>query len=518
RSDVIGNWPEFPFVGGAPPGQAADGVGEAGRVAGGPGRIEWFNGKPLRRTWRVGEHPDNAIGLKIKRAGPVRNDRKFELVGVDGNAIQPLLEEIGARRRIEREHLLAHRCGQLWVYVVEGEDDVDGLGVEARGDSVEIGEVETQEAAGKREIVAHEVKPAEQVIVVRDQRLALAEADLSDHLGVAGGDDRVAESVENAKVNARAMCEQLLVERHRIGFLAEQVEAERFHPVGGEPQLWTGLRFFVGGLIFSRYRAAHGQLKPEARGAAGASVWHQSLEGAGTRQILRLDDIEGPERDRLRERKPACNVALCLPIGRVEHSALRDGPPVAERRIAKFWLCANENERRGRREIVWRKLVDEVRGEIGELMLELELDSGGEERGALEKSGDHRVGGVADESAKALGDARVVLSEFGRLLAQDRELLVIEPQEFAVHRSEPFEPDLTGVELHFGYELHRNLDRLRLQCGADEKPHPQFAGRHRLVTTRLDRAGEKPWLEVAKRNFDLARDAVRFVLVDRSVR
>ena len=102
--------------------------------------------------------------------------------------------------------------------------------------------------------------------------------------------------------------------------------------------------------------------------------------------------------------------------------------------IAEFGLRAHENEGRRRREIVRRELVDEVRGEIGELVLELELHPGGQERGALEKSGDHRIGGVADKPAEPLGDARIVFSEFGRLLAQDRELLIVELQELAVHR------------------------------------------------------------------------------------
>ena len=70
--------------------------------------------------------------------------------------------------------------------VVEGEDDVDRLGVEARGDGVEIDEVEAKEAARKGEIVAQEVEPAEQLIVVRDEGLALPEADLADHVGAAG--------------------------------------------------------------------------------------------------------------------------------------------------------------------------------------------------------------------------------------------------------------------------------------------------------------------------------------------
>ncbi len=72
------------------------------------------------------------------------------------------------------------------VHVVEGEDDVDRLGVEARGHGVEIGEVEAKKAAGKGEIVAEEIKSAEELVVVRDQGLAFAEADLADHVGAPG--------------------------------------------------------------------------------------------------------------------------------------------------------------------------------------------------------------------------------------------------------------------------------------------------------------------------------------------
>ena len=45
RAGVVGNRPIFPFVSGALPGQAADGVGKAGRVARGPRGIERLDGK-----------------------------------------------------------------------------------------------------------------------------------------------------------------------------------------------------------------------------------------------------------------------------------------------------------------------------------------------------------------------------------------------------------------------------------------------------------------------------------------
>ena len=285
----------------------------------------------------------------------------------------------------------------------------------------------------------------------------------------AAHDDRIAESVEHAKIDARAMREQLLVERDRVGFLAEQVEAQRLHPVGRESQLRAGLRFLVRAARLPPHRASHGKLEPQTCGAADASVRDERLERSGARQIFGLDDIERPERDRLGKRKPARDVALRLAVCRLEHGALRDGPPVAQRRVAEFGLRLNENERRRRREIVRRQLIDQVRGEIGELVLELELDARRQERRALEKPGDHRVGGVADEPSEPLRDARIVFSEFGRLLAQDCEFLIVEPQEFAVHRSEPVDLDLAGVELHLGDELHRHVDRLHFQRRADQK-------------------------------------------------
>ena len=312
------------------------------------------------------------------------------------------------------------------------------------------------------------------------------------------------------------MREQLLVQRDRVGLLAEQMEAERLHPVGRESQLRTGLRFLVRGLVFRRSALRTVSWSRRLAAQLGAGVRDESLEGSGTRQILRLDDIEGPERDRLGKREPARDVAMRLAICRLEHGALGDGPAVAQRRVAEFGLCAHENEGRRRREIVRRELVDEVRREIGELVLELELDPSRQERGALEKSGDHRVGGVADEPSEPLGDARIVFSEFGRLLAQDRELLVVEPQEFAVHRSEPVDLDLTGVELHLGDELHRHLDRLRLERRADQKSHPQFVRRHRVVPAGLDRTAHKPRLKVSQRRLEFSCDPDDGVLVNRS--
>ena len=95
-------------------------------------------------------------------------------------------------------------------------------------------------------------------------------------------------------------------------------------------------------------------------------------------------------------------------------------------------------------------------------MLELELDAGGQERRALEKPGDHRIRRVADEAAEALRDAWIVLSEFGRLLTQDLRAPDCRTQEFPVHRSEPVDLDLAGIELDLGDELDRNVRPARI--------------------------------------------------------
>ena len=196
-----------------------------------------------------------------------------------------------------------------------------------------------------------------------------------------------------------------------------------------------------------------------------------------------------------------------LAVRGLEHGALLDGPPVAERGVAEFGPRLNENEGRGRREIVRRELVDQVRGEVGELVLELELDAGGQKRGALEKAGDHRIGGVANDPSEPLRDAWIVVREFGRLLAQDCELLIVEPQEFPVHRSEPVDLDLAGIELHLSDELHWNVDRLHPERGAHEKPDPELVRRDRVVPAGLDRAAHKPRLKVPQRRLEFLGDA-----------
>ena len=66
-----------------------------------------------------------------------------------------------------------------------------------------------------------------------------------------------------------------------------------------------------------------------------------------------------------------------------------------------------------------RQLVDQVGGEVGELMLELELNSGGQKRGALKQPADRRIDIVFEQPAQTLCHSGIFLGEFGRLFAKN---------------------------------------------------------------------------------------------------
>ncbi len=214
------------------------------------------------------------------------------------------------------------------------------------------------------------------------------------------------------------MSKQLLVEGDRVRLLAEQAEAQRLHPARGKAQFRPRLRLAVAGFVFQASSGSHRELQSKARGAIYAGIRQQGLQRGGAGEVFGLHDIEGPEGHRFDQREPASHVALRLAIGRVENRAARDRSAVAQSGIAKLRPRLHKNERRRRRQIVRRQLVDQVGGEVGEFMLELELDSSGQKRGALKQSADHRIEIVIEQSAQALRHARIFLGEFGRLFTK----------------------------------------------------------------------------------------------------
>ena len=134
-----------------------------------------------------------------------------------------------------------------------------------------------------------------------------------------------------------------------------------------------------------------------------------------------------------------------------------------------FRLRLNEKERGRRRKIMRRELVEQIGGEIRELVFDLELDSRGEKRRPFEQAADHRVDAVVEQSAQSLRDAGIFLSEFSRLFAQNGEFLIVEFEEFPVHRLQPIDLDLAGIEFDFGDEFHRKIYRLDAKLRADHE-------------------------------------------------
>ena len=203
----------------------------------------------------------------------------------------------------------------------------------------------------------------------------------------------------------------------------------------------------------------------------------ERLQRPGAGEIFGADDVERPQRDVGGQADSGRRRAVALAIGRVEIGAARDAAALAQRRIGVGRHDLGEQRRGRRRQIVRDELLEQVAGELRELVLELELHAGGEEGGALEQAGDHRVHAVADEAAEALGDAGILLGELARLLVQQLQFPIVEIEEFPVHRAlQPVDHDLAAVELDVGDELDRHVERIAEQVRPHDEAHLQLGG------------------------------------------
>ena len=137
-------------------------------------------------------------------------------------------------------------------------------------------------------------------------------------------------------MHAAAASKQLLVERDRVRFLAEQMEPQRIHPTGGELQFRADMRLLVVGLVRRAPRRTDVQLQAQARRAAQRLRRRQALQLRGRGQIFGFGDLKGPNLQRRAKPEPAGDVTLGLPIGRVEIGVARDSASLAQRRIAEF--------------------------------------------------------------------------------------------------------------------------------------------------------------------------------------
>ena len=79
------------------------------------------------------------------------------------------------------------------------------------------------------------------------------------------------------------------------------------------------------------------------------------------------------------------------------------------------------------------KLLEQIAGEFWKFVLELELDPRGEKRRTFEKPADHRIDAVFQDAAEPLGNARIFVCEFARLLVEQLKFPIVEIEKFPVH-------------------------------------------------------------------------------------
>jgi len=79
------------------------------------------------------------------------------------------------------------------------------------------------------------------------------------------------------------------------------------------------------------------------------------------------------------------------------------------------------------------QLLKQAVGEFREFMLDLELDSRGEESRAFEQSADEGVRTVFQKAAEPLRYARIFDCELARLLVEQLEFPIVEIEKFPVH-------------------------------------------------------------------------------------
>ena len=82
----------------------------------------------------------------------------------------------------------------------------------------------------------------------------------------------------------------------------------------------------------------------------------------------------------------------------------------------------DEHHRGRRREIMRDKLLEQIVGEFRKFVFELELDPRRQKRRALQQAADHRIDAIFEDAAEPLGNARIFVGEFARLLIEQLEV------------------------------------------------------------------------------------------------
>src|SRR5882672_5008489 len=255
------------------------------------------------------------------------------------------------------------------------------------------------------------------------------------------------------------------------------------------------------------------QAEPQARQHFAPDGTSERLQGRRRCMIFRGDQFERPYRDVAAQAVTACDLPIELTETRVKIGAARDRTALAQRRVAKYRLRLDDHHRRRRREIMRDELFQQILGEFGEFVFELELHPCCKESGSFQQPPDQRIDAVLQNAAQALRNSRILLGELARLLVEQLKLRVVEIEKFPIHaRSQSIDDNFSGLD-NVGDEFDGNVHRMAHQFATDDEAYLELDGIDFRVPGNAQRVQRNSRFIVGNRGSDLVRNAVdsRFV-------
>src|SRR5258708_29727440 len=187
--------------------------------------------------------------------------------------------------------------------------------------------------------------------------------------------------------------------------------------------------------------------------------------------ISRRDQFERPYRDVAAQAVTARDLPIELTETRIKIGTARYRGALAERRIAEHGVRLDEHHRRRRREIVRNELFQQILGELGEFVFELELHPRGKEGGSFQQPPDQRIDTVLQNAAQAFRNSRIFLGELARMLVEQLKFGVVEIEKFPVHaRSQSIDDNFSGFT-DIGDEFDWNMHGMTPKFPSAHKPH-----------------------------------------------
>src|SRR6266851_1198400 len=233
--------------------------------------------------------------------------------------------------------------------------------------------------------------------------------------------------------------------------------------------------------------------------------------------IFRRDQFERPYRDVAAQAVTARDLPIKLTETRIKIGTARYRSTLAERWVAKHGGRLDHHHRRRWREIMRDELFQQILGELGEFVFELELHPCRKESGSFQQPTDQRIDAVLQNAAQALRNARIFLGELARMLVEQLKFGVVEIEKFRVHaHSQSIDDNFSSFD-DIGDELDRNVHRMADQFAGDHKAYLELDRIKLLVARYAQGIGCDPRFIVDDRGSDFVGNLPDAVLVDGTI-